>query len=1130
MKRHTVRGFLLILAVGLAVPLGVLAQTHEIPAHVVGGGGGTATSTSYSLSGTVGQGAAAIGLSSTSYQHDAGFWPMAQALTQGLGGVLVIGPDTGDDYATFGEAVADLIASGVSEAVIFQVKEGTYNEQISIPLISGVSADNTITFEPHPNNVTPVNLAHTALGTGDNFVVKLDGAQYVTFQGLEFTAGTSSYSRVFDLLHDVAHIKILHSTLNGVTGGGATNQTVIAMGASSGRIPDDIVIKGNAINNGSYGIWASGVTGEQMTNVEIDSNTVTNHLEQGIYVAYADAPSITRNTVKPTTSATADYWGIYVLWSINQTVIMSNQVDAINGGGGIQIDRTGGLVGAWALLANNVIHSGGGDVWSQGIKIHSLQQPYSYWEVYHNTAHVTGTSPTSGIAFWHNGAPDNTCLNLKHNIFANSGGGYAIRYYDVLDISSADRNDIFSTRADLIAVSGTNYTLTDFQSIFGHEINSLPDEPRFTGPAPDGWDYQLMASSPLIGWGDGGIVTPPWDVDVMGKARPTPGGTGPDLGAYEHDLGTPDQTAPAAPTGLTAQSGDGQVDLSWTPNTDQDLWYYKVYRDTDFDPAGNQWIADVFPPSNTYLDNDPNLANDGTPYWYWISALDSAGNESALSTSAVGAPEPPQAAANTASGYFYGDGRMRVLDAYPVDPAVADPSFYQITGNQMTLEAWIYPTMLPEPGDTALIVGRPAGGPESWENLYVYRLQLVNDGVSKVEFTVTDGGATVGKIATEAGIAPGSWAHVAGVYNGGNLAIYINGILEGTSPTYTSPVGAGYAGFYIGGLASHYFRGLIDEVRLWNDPRTGTEIGDNMNTGLIGDEEGLVGYWPLNDSTTIAGVSGVTRDLSAGNNHLQVQWDAEFFASMPFGEQVAPSLAWADIFYTVAGQPFVYAPVVGGGPGTSVTLISGPAGLVYDSGTNTVNWTASGDQLGYQKFTLEANNTTGPPVQEEYSIWVEQTPVAYKDHNNNQVSFSVFNNGVLGTYDEENLGGGFSHNGRYALYEGDLVIGIASNQVSGGLWARDFATRSGVDGHTSHLKNFDQAYISVYDDARALDVDGNPNPISVQIIQRSHSKPDAPDDDYVIMDYTIRNISGGPLTGLYAGLAMDWDLGENAKV
>ncbi len=82
MKRDLRTIVFITLLAGLALPQLALAQ-YEIPASVVGGGGGTATGASYSLSGTVGQPAADIGLASGSYNHDGGFWPAAQALTGG---------------------------------------------------------------------------------------------------------------------------------------------------------------------------------------------------------------------------------------------------------------------------------------------------------------------------------------------------------------------------------------------------------------------------------------------------------------------------------------------------------------------------------------------------------------------------------------------------------------------------------------------------------------------------------------------------------------------------------------------------------------------------------------------------------------------------------------------------------------------------------------------------------------------------------------------------------------------------------------------------------------------------------------------------------------------------------------
>jgi len=44
-----------------------------------------------------------------------------------------------------------------------------------------------------------------------------------------------------------------------------------------------------------------------------------------------------------------------------------------------------------------------------------------------------------------------------------------------------------------------------------------------------------------------------------------------------------------------------------------------------------------------------------------------------------------------------------------------------------------------------------------------------------------------------------------------------------------------------------YFRGLIDEVRVWNVGRTQSEIKATMNTVLSGGEPGLVYYWRFDE-------------------------------------------------------------------------------------------------------------------------------------------------------------------------------------------------------------------------------------------------------------------------------------------
>jgi hypothetical protein len=56
-----------------------------------------------------------------------------------IGGIL-------PDYTMIGEAVADLELRGVCGPVIFDIRDGTYMEQVNLTAIDGASAVNTITF------------------------------------------------------------------------------------------------------------------------------------------------------------------------------------------------------------------------------------------------------------------------------------------------------------------------------------------------------------------------------------------------------------------------------------------------------------------------------------------------------------------------------------------------------------------------------------------------------------------------------------------------------------------------------------------------------------------------------------------------------------------------------------------------------------------------------------------------------------------------------------------------------------------------------------------------------------------------------------------------------------------------
>jgi fibronectin type 3 domain-containing protein len=113
-----------------------------------------------------------------------------------------------------------------------------------------------------------------------------------------------------------------------------------------------------------------------------------------------------------------------------------------------------------------------------------------------------------------------------------------------------------------------------------------------------------------------------------------------------------DITPPAAPTNLAATGGDGVVDLDWDDNSEPDLASYSLYRDTSSGEPYGQIASGVA--SSDYSDSS---VTNGTTYYYVVTAVDTASNESGYSNEAGATPEdttPPAAPTNLSA--IGGDG------------------------------------------------------------------------------------------------------------------------------------------------------------------------------------------------------------------------------------------------------------------------------------------------------------------------------------------------------------------------------------------------------------------------------------------------------------------------------------------
>jgi len=97
-----------------------------------------------------------------------------------------------------------------------------------------------------------------------------------------------------------------------------------------------------------------------------------------------------------------------------------------------------------------------------------------------------------------------------------------------------------------------------------------------------------------------------------------------------------DTIAPWAPVDLTGSAGQGKINLAWAENMEQDLEGYHIYR--SLDSLGKYTrINDELVKDTAFRDTD---LEDNTIYYYKVTAVDDAGNESGpsgiLSTEYIG--------------------------------------------------------------------------------------------------------------------------------------------------------------------------------------------------------------------------------------------------------------------------------------------------------------------------------------------------------------------------------------------------------------------------------------------------------------------------------------------------------------
>jgi len=285
--------------------------------------------------------------------------------------------------------------------------------------------------------------------------------------------------------------------------------------------------------------------------------------------------------------------------------------------------------------------------------------------------------------------------------------------------------------------------------------------------------------------------------------------------------------------------------LGWTPGNGSNS--FDVYLGASNPPS--------FLTNTTSNSFQTEILNSNTTYYWRIDCK----NQYYTTEGEVWSFTTGNAIADTNGFALQFDGTDDLLDC-------GNGSSLQITGNKITLEAWINVNEFKSQPFAGSIIAKDQGSNSSG-----YMIRCGGNGI--INFNIGNG--SWHEINSPANsVQLNNWQHVATTYDGTSMKIYIDGELAAQSNMTFIIGNAVNSNLFVGespGFPGRVFNGNIDEVRIWNVARTQSQIQNTMNTVLTSEyystaDSGLVGYWRMDEGTgqTAEDLSFFSNDATLG--------------------------------------------------------------------------------------------------------------------------------------------------------------------------------------------------------------------------------------------------------------------------
>lgn len=419
-----------------------------------------------------------------------------------LSGNYTIG--SAGDYTSFTDAITDLDVHGISGPVFFNVEVGHYAENVIIPYINGSSDVNKIHFQAASSGKGDVTIESQNTSMTTNYVVQLDSANYITFNGITFKASGTNYARVFHLLNSTHHITWENNFFE-------APQNLTKFGDSLAIIysllPDKAIhslsFTSNEFSGGAYGIYSESYTSfSRGYGYLIKNNSFNNQSNGALYVSGLKSLIVRGNSV-------SSQQGVAFNLNFNDSaiIIANNKIDLSlsSGSTGISMNGHNSKNNQGELLIyNNIIRLNIGT----GLSISNVYRS----KIIHNTVYTVNTASYNNFSITNSDTND-----IKNNLFINNGAHKVMNWDGPHENSSIDHNVYYSSGPILITEQNTidHSSISSWSSSSSHDQNSLSILPVFK--TLNSLEFKCNVSNTIQNGGAG--LGSPFDVDYNGNVR-----------------------------------------------------------------------------------------------------------------------------------------------------------------------------------------------------------------------------------------------------------------------------------------------------------------------------------------------------------------------------------------------------------------------------------------------------------------------------------------------------------------------------------------------------------------------------------------------------------------------------------